>query len=98
MELTIESTYPVSAWTVQRGGAALTARSSDARHWRGTFTCDAASADVYIQADNQDAVADGLCALRVEARRAGAPALSRILTGDGLVSGSMVVPLTAAAP
>jgi hypothetical protein len=91
----IEASYPVAAWTVQRGGVAVAASASDARHWRGELDCGGAAAELFVQADNQDPVAGGLCALRVETA-AGGRTQRTVLAGDGLVSGTVAISLPAA--
>jgi hypothetical protein len=82
--LRLETTYPVSAWTVQAGGKALAASASGAQHWEGRVPAGAA---LFVQADHRDASSSAPAALRWSS---GAEA--GVLWADGFVAATIQLP------
>lgn len=92
VEVSIESTYPVAAWTVRYAGAAVVAEVAGPARWRGRVAIDPDERQLVVEASPRDPLADGPCALRIAVRRDGGGAEASTLWGSGFISGIVVLP------
>ena len=92
VDVQIEATYPVAAWTVRYAGAAVTADEAGPSRWRGRLAVDPGERQLVVEAAPSDPLASGPCALRIAVRRAGGATESSTLWGSGFISGIVVLP------
>jgi hypothetical protein len=91
LTISIESTYPVAAWSVRHAGSALVGESGATR-WQGGVTVDSQERQLVVEATARDPLAVGPCALRITVRRAGAASEMSTLWGSGFISGIVNLP------
>lgn len=91
LAISIESTYPVTMWTVRYAGAAVVGESGPAR-WQGSVAADLGERQLVIEATARDPLAAGPCALRIAVRRPGGTTEVSTLWGSGFISGIVALP------
>jgi len=96
VDISIESTYPVSTWIVRYAGIAVAGIGDGTRRWRGQLALDPDERQLVVEASPQDPLADGPCALRVALRQAGGVTEATTLWGNGFISGIVPLPGQAA--
>ena len=91
LAISIESTYPVTTWTVRYAGAAVAGESGPAR-WQGGVTVYPGESQLVIEATARDPLAAGPCALRIAVRRPDGATQVSTLWGSGFISGIVALP------